>query len=240
MTREEYINKVLEQYRLVKVLAEKNGCKALQLRHKTQERDMVLHSFPKVLSVYETLCHVRHENLPEIYDSVILEDGQIVLEEFINGITVAEVLETGLYKPSGAKKILLSVCNALDYLHSQGIIHRDIKPENIIVSENGRIVLIDFNISRIQKPNGKDTEVMGTVGYASPEQMGMAQSDERTDIYAMGVLMNVMLTGMHPCESIPKGLFGRIIKKCTNINPDLRYQDVCDFKKALSLLLIFK
>lgn len=65
---------------------------------------------------------------------------------------------------------------------------------------------------------------MGTVGYASPEQLGLSQSDPRTDIYAVGVMLNVMLTGKHPSEQLARGRAGRIVRRCTRINPDERYQ----------------
>ncbi len=203
------------------------------LRHKKINKDIVLHSFPEIIPAYELLCEITHENLPVIYDAVNLEDGQIVLEEFIDGITVADILETGKYRYIGAKRVIVSVCNALDVLHKRGIIHRDIKLENIIIDKNGRVVLIDFNTSRKLNNANKDTVIMGTVGYASPEQLGVTQSDPRTDIYALGVLLNVMLTGKHPCEQLAKGKASRIINKCTHINPEQRFQTVEDLIKVL-------
>ena len=223
-TREQYIEKLLENYRLVSVLADKNDCKVLRLRHKQLNRDLVLRSFQKVVAAYEILCGISTENLPEIYDAITLDDGQIVLEEFISGMTVADVMKGGNYRYRGAKRVLTSVCNALDILHKNNIVHRDIKPENIIISDDGRVVLIDLNISRKVTTNTKDTVIMGTVGYASPEQLGVTGSDARTDIYAMGVLLNVMLTGKHPSETLAHGRSGKIVKKCTDISPDNRYQ----------------
>ena len=113
-----------------------------------------------------------------------------------------------------------------------GTCHRAVCKANII-DNNGRVFLIDFNASRKLNNATKDTVVMGTVGYASPEQLGVAQSDPRTDIYALGVLLNVMLCGKHPCEQLVKGKAGRIVNKCTNINPDQRYQTVDSLIKAL-------
>ena len=233
MTRQEHINSILKIYRLVKVLADKNGCKTLHLRHKELGRDMVLHSFPESIKAYEVLCRFRHENLPLIYDVFELDDGQVVLEEYIDGLTVAQVLETGLYRYKGAKKVISDLCEGLEFLHENGIVHRDIKPENVVIDKNGRVVLIDFNASRQLKLVGKDTVVMGTVGYAPPEQLGIAQSDQRTDIYSMGIMLNVMLTGKHPCEGIAKGRPGNIINKCTNIDPTQRYDSVKELKSAL-------
>jgi serine/threonine protein kinase len=196
----------------------------LRLRNKENGTDIVLRSFPKHSDAYEILCNVRCENLPEIYDAIDIDDGQIVLEEYIDGITVAEVMQTGKYHYRGAGKILRDVCNALTVLHKRGIIHRDIKPENVMVERSGRVVLIDFNASRKESTAGKDTVIMGTVGYASPEQLGLSQTDVRTDIYAAGVLLNVMLTGKHPTECFARGRAGRIVRKCTALNPEDRYQ----------------
>ncbi len=233
MTREEYIKNLLSVYSLVGVLSEKNDCQVLRLRNKQTGRDLVLRSFPKALDAYETLCGIRCENLPEIYDAISLDDGQIVLEEYIDGITVAEVMQAGKYRYWGAKKVLLGICNALRVLHSRSIIHRDVKPENVMVDGNGRVVLIDFNASRKESAAGKDTKIMGTVGYAAPEQLGLSQSDARTDIYATGVLLNVMLTGKHPTEAFPRGRAGRIVRKCTALNPANRYQSAKELAAKL-------
>lgn len=233
MTADAYIKILLDNYSLVAVLSEKNDCKVLRLRNKQNGRDLVLRSFPKYLEAYETLCGIRCENLPEIYDAITLEDGQIVLEEYIDGITIAEVMQAGKYRYWGARKVMLGICNALTVLHSRGIIHRDIKPENVMIDENGRVVLIDFNASRKESAAGKDTKIMGTVGYAAPEQLGLSQSDARTDIYAAGVLLNVMLTGKHPTEAFARGRIGRVIRKCTALNPDDRYQSADKLALAL-------
>ncbi len=226
ITREQYIENIFKNYQLVSVLSNKNDCKVLHLRHKTLNRDLVLHSFPKTVIAYKFLCGIIAKNLPEIYDCITLSDGQIVLEEFISGITVADVMKSGNYRYRGAKRVLTGVCNALKVLHQNNIVHRDIKPENIIISDTGNVFLIDLNISRKTSEKSRDTVVMGTVGYASPEQLGVTASDARTDIYAIGVLLNVMLTGKHPSETIVKGKAGRIVKKCTDISPDNRYQTV--------------
>lgn len=233
MTRETYIKNLLSSYSLVAVLSEKNECQVLRLRNKATGQDLVLRSFPKHIDAYEVLCAISCENLPEVYDAIDVDDGQIVLEEYIDGITVADVMQTGKYHYWGAKKVLCAVCNALSVLHNRGIIHRDIKPENVMVEKTGRVVLIDFNASRKESAAGKDTVIMGTVGYASPEQLGLSQTDARTDIYAAGVLLNVMLTGKHPTECFAKGRAGRIVRKCTALNPDNRYQSAERFALAL-------
>lgn len=233
MTSKEYIKQILEMFTLVSVLSEKNDCRVLRLRHRKTNQDLVLRSFPKPVEAYELLCGICCRNLPLIYEVISTRDGQIVLEEYIDGLTVAQVLETGTYHPRGAKKVMVGVCAALTVLHDRGIIHRDVKPENVLVDTQGRVVLIDFNASRKVSLCSKDTVIMGTVGYASPEQLGLSQSDARTDIYAAGVLMNVMLTGKHPTQGYAKGHAGAVIRKCTALNPEDRYQSAQKLSAAL-------
>lgn len=233
MTREQYISKLFSIYSLVSVLSNKNDCKVLRIRNKSSQKDMVLRSFPKQLQAYEELYELKFDNLPLIFDVINLEDGQIVLEEFIDGITIAQVMETGHYRYSGAKKVLKDVCKALSILHQRNLVHRDVKPENVLVTKQGRVILIDFNASRKISSSNKDTVIMGTVGYASPEQLGLSQSDARTDIYAAGVLLNVMLTGKHPSEKMACGKAGHIVRKCTSINPNERYQTIEKLSNSL-------
>ena len=118
-------------------------------------------------------------------------------------------------------------------LHSLGAVHRDIKPENVII-RGSEAVLIDFDASRLFKDgNPADTQVLGTTGYAAPEQYGIAQTDERADIYSMGVLLNVMLTGRHPSKELAGGRLGRVVQKCTMVNPSKRYKNVLYLMETL-------
>ena len=224
MTREEYITNLKSTFAVIEVMSTKNNGKVLQLRHRQTGKDMVLRSYPHPITAYETLVKIRCANLPEIYDAIVVEDGQIVLEEHISGMTVAQIMDMSRYHKQGARRVMTSLCHAMSVLHSRGLVHRDIKPENVIVSDNGRVVLIDFNASRHAGDGNRDTVIMGTVGYVSPEQLGISQTDARTDIYAAGVLYNVMLTGQHPSVSIASGRAGRIVRKCTAVNPNDRYQ----------------
>lgn len=233
MTREAYVKDLLKTYQLIHVLADKNDCRVMHLRHRQLGRDLVLRSFPAPVTAYEVLCRYRCENLPEVYDVITLEDGQVALEEFIDGITLAEMLETKRYRYGDAKKVMVAVCNGLSLLHRRQLVHRDVKPENIMITAHGRVVLIDLNASRQLSENNRDTVIMGTVGYASPEQLGVLQSDARTDVYAAGVLLNVMLTGKHPSERIPRGRIGKVIRRCTNINPADRFSSVDKLREAL-------
>ena len=233
MTQQELLTALLNTYHLVRVMADKNDCRVLRLRHKDLGRDIVVRQLPFPVATYATLCDLLCENLPQVYDVIDTDDGQTVLEEYVEGVTVAELAECGRIRYAQAVKILRGVCHALSVLHEKGFVHRDVKPENVVVRPNGQAVLIDLNISRKVSNAGRDTVIMGTVGYASPEQLGLTQSDARTDIYACGVLLNVMLTGKHPSEQLARGRAGRIVRRCTAVNPDDRYLSAKRLAQAL-------
>lgn len=234
MTSKEYLEIIKTQYGTAGILSDKNASRSFVLRHKELGRKIVLRLFDDPLPVYSFLKTISFENLPTVYDIISLDDGQAVLEEYIEGLSVAQVLENGFYTYSGARKVLCGVCDALRVIHSADFVHRDIKPENVMISGNGTVKLIDFNASRVIKPNAKsDTVAIGTLGYASPEQLGLSQSDSRTDIYALGVLLNVMLTGEHPSKRLADGWAGKIVLKCTQIDPNERYQSVDELKREL-------
>lgn len=233
MTREQWLDDLRTRYGLVEVLSTKNDCKVLRLRHRQTGRDLVVRSFPRHLDAYEQLVKIRCQNLPQVWDAIDLEDGQVVLEEYIPGMTVDQVMLTGKYRKQGVRHVMASLCHAMGVLHNRGLVHRDIKPENIIISDEGHVVLIDFNASRSVGEGSRDTVVMGTVGYVAPEQLGLSQTDGRADIYAAGVLYNVMLTGQHPSVEIARGKAGRIVRKCTALNPDERYQTAEALLRAL-------
>ena len=162
------------------------------------------------------------------------QDGKLlVLEEYIQGDSLDDLLRYSLLDARQTKDIALQLCEALWVLHRLGAVHRDVKPENILM-RGSDAVLIDFDASRIQKADRRtDTTVLGTTGYAAPEQYGMSQTDARTDIYALGVVINVMLTGEHPSRRLAKGHMGRVVRRCTMMSPDQRYRDIPHLMEAL-------
>jgi len=231
MKCEDFMALLWEQYRPICVLSHKNGATVWRARHKVLFRDVIVRQYTAPVPAYELLKSFCHENLPDILDSVPCEDGHIVLEEYINGISVADV--SGKYTYRGAKTVVIGVCNAVHSLHMRNIIHRDIKPENVLIASDGTVKLIDLNASRTPSGKTRDTVMLGTLGYASPEQLGVCESDARSDIYAIGVLLNVMLTGQHPSRCLAKGRAGRIVQKCTMIAPESRFSSVQELMKAL-------
>lgn len=183
-------------------------------------------------NTYKLLKENKHNNICNVIEVFEFEDTCVVIEEYIQGISLFELLEEkktlSIWE---TKKIISQICDGLLFLHKHNIIHRDINPNNIMIDNNGNVKIIDFDISRNVKKNAShDTAILGTVGYAAPEQFGFAQSDERTDIYALGVLANVMLTGMLPNEKICDGRMGKVIKKAVRTDLKSRYKNISDFK----------
>lgn len=187
--------------------------------------------------IYETIKNINSKNIPKIYEILENEDKLIIIEEFINGYTLQEILEKeNKLDEKEVIKYMISLCDALNEIHrlSPPIIHRDIKPANIIISNDNILKLIDFDISRTYKDGeNMDTTLLGTKGYASPEHFGFDQTDCRSDIYAVGVMMNVLTTGKHIKEELNNTLLKDIIKKCTNISAQKRYGNVTQLKLEL-------
>ncbi|MBQ8803870.1 MAG: serine/threonine protein kinase [Tyzzerella sp.] len=166
---------------------------------------------------------------PQLFD-VIEENGKyIIIEEYVNGVTLEEYMMGEALSEEKAVKIGRQVCKALIDLHHAEpmIVYRDLKAENIMVTSNDDVKLVDFNISRtFQEGKKRDTVLLGTAEYAAPEQFGYFQTDNRTDIYAFGVLFNYMLTGKFPIEYITEGKYADLVQKCIELEPSKRYQEI--------------
>ena len=189
-----------------------------------------------LVNTYRCLINNKHKNISNIVEIYEQEDSLTVITEYINGETLSDILKKqGTLSESETKNIIGQISDGLIFLHKLNIIHRDINPNNIMITNDGIVKIIDFDISRsVKKSASNDTAVLGTVGYAAPEQFGFAQSDSRTDIYALGVLANVMLTGEIPGLKQYDGKLGKVIKKATMIDADIRYKSVAQFKTAFT------
>lgn len=211
--------------------ASERGCVYL-VRDKETHTRYIYRVFNGSGEVYRRMHGIDCPHLPAIHE-VKEENGTVhVLEEYVQGDTLAFLLEGKPLAAAQATQIIIQLCYALHILHGIGVIHRDIKPANIIM-RGSDAVLIDFDASRLRKAaNTTDTQVMGTTGYAAPEQYGFTQTDARTDIYALGILLNEMLTGQHPSRQLAEGDFRPVIQKCTQINADQRYSSVMELAAA--------
>lgn len=205
------------------------------LRHRDSGERFICRDFAGSAEIYRKLLTVECPYLPRIWEAAEADGRVLVLEEYLKGDRLDKVIEEALLSAKDTRKIALNVCRALYVLHGLGIVHRDVKPENILLCEN-RAVLLDLDASRTEKADRKkDTEALGTAGYAAPEQFGISQTDGRADIYALGITMNLMLTGAHPSVRLADGRMGRIISRCTMTQPAKRYQTVRQLMEVLAL-----
>lgn len=223
-----------EEYNFVKRIKQNEKSEIVLLENKASHSRVIKRTFFGNAEVYKALLNHRIGGIPKIFDITEKEDTVTVFEEYIDGMTLSTLLQEELYNEKSVRKFISELCDILSILHGHNIIHRDIKPENIMIDKAQNVKLIDFDSARIYKPYyPKDTEYLGTVGYAAPEQYGDTQTDSRTDIYAVGVLMNVLLTGKTPSVQLYSGSLGNVIEKCIQVNPDKRYQTTEELKKAL-------
>lgn len=181
---------------------------------------------------YSSLKAMGKSLWPEVIYCAENEAYTIVVEEFINGKSFEELLENKRYlTETRAKALLLQLCDGLIMLHRKGIIHRDIKPSNIILQAIGGhdfVRLIDYDAARIVKEEQKeDTRLLGTKGYAPPEQYGYGQTDQRSDIYSLGITFKEMLGENY------NGWLRSILQKCTEVDARSRYQTVTELKSDL-------
>ena len=185
-----------------------------------------------VKPLYEILKNENLPYVPEIYRLVEFEEKFFVVEEYISGLTLEELLQYNENFPENdVADIMRQMCECLMILHAYNIIHRDIKPSNIMLTRDGVIRLIDFGISRIAKDDSDtDTKYLGTRGYAPPEQFGFGQTDARSDIYSLGVLTQRLLGKDY------KGWLKEIINRCTQFDPENRYNTAEELLDELNRL----
>lgn len=222
-----------QKYDTVRKIKESERGQVLLVRHRASRTRYIFRHFYGSSEVYQKLLTISCPNLPQIMDVGKRDGRTAVLEEYVTGDTLGNILEGGLLTAAEAKQITRQLCSALWVLHSMGVVHRDVKPDNVII-RGKEAVLIDFDAARTYKNTiVQDTQILGTTGFAAPEQYGLSQSDGRADIYALGILLNLMLTGEHPSRKLVGGRMGRIVQRCTMVNPNKRYKNVLHLMEVL-------
>lgn len=191
--------------------------------------------------VYQALMELKIPNVPRIQALFEAEDHLIVIEEYIHGESLEKRMKScGIMQEEEVGRIMMAVCDILQKLHEHQppIVHRDIKPSNIMLSQDGVVKLVDFNAAK-EYADGKneDTRLIGTQDFAAPEQYGFGQSSPQTDIYALGVTMNYLLTGDYPKNQLWNGRLKTVIRKCIQINPKERYTGVLQLKTAIETVM---
>lgn len=196
--------------------------------HLVKEKETGKFFVRKVMKGHHPICltlqDCPHPCLPKIYEVVITDETTTIIEEYIEGPSLGGVNLSGKQFTG----VVRDLCLVLEFLHGKGIIHRDIKPSNIIYTESGHICLIDFDAAREPKENREqDTRLLGTRGYAPPEQYGFSQTDVRTDIYSLGITLEQILQ-----DRFQRLRYKRRLRKCTELDPNKRYQSIRQVKRA--------
>lgn len=195
------------------------------------------------------LWSLNHANLPAFTGFFTEGQRYFMVMEYIDGATLEELLEQNR-GPFPERRVLgwaRQLCDVLEYLHGQNppIIFRDMKPGNIMLTRDGHIKLIDFGIARLFRPStSKDTQLLGTPGFAPPEQYGKAQTDERSDIYSFAITLFQLLTDTLPETGFSlkdvrainpaiSPVVARALEKAAALSPDDRFDTVAEFRRAL-------
>ena len=209
----------------------------------------------------QSAAGLTHPNIVNVFDVGNDEGVYYIVMELIEGITLKDYIsKKGKLSIKDATSIAIQVSMGLEAAHSHGIVHRDVKPQNIIISTDGKVKVTDFGIARAASSNTISSNVMGSVHYSSPEQVRGGYSDEKSDIYSLGITLYEMVTGVVPFdgdttvaiaikhlqeEMIPPSTYTpelpfsleRIIEKCTQKSVDRRYRNmsevIADLKHSL-------
>ena len=195
----------------------------------------------------EMMKRLKHPNLPAIVDVIEQKESLLIVMDYIEGRSLEDIVqEYGPQEETLVVKWAKQLCDVLHYLHTQTppIIYRDMKPSNVMLKPDGNVMLIDFGAAREYKAtNLKDTVLLGTKGYAAPEQYRSdGQSDARTDIYSLGVMVFRLLSGTEPvmlcpireiCPNVSVGI-EKILLKCTRVAKRERYQSAAQLYDAFS------
>ncbi len=221
----------------------------------------------------KAIALLSHPNIVKIYDVGFTEKVQFIVMEYVDGITLTDYIEQqGLLKWRDAVHFVVQILRALQHAHDRGIVHRDVKSQNVMLLSDGSIKVMDFGIARFNRENNKtmSEKTIGSVHYISPEQARGDITDERSDIYSVGVALYEMLTGKKPFDgdtpvaialmhmqstptkptdinsTIPEGL-EQIILRAMQKEPNARYQtagemikDLEEFKRDPSIIFEYK
>ncbi|MBM3239225.1 serine/threonine protein kinase [Candidatus Poribacteria bacterium] len=214
-----------------------------------QERQAGIDLF---LKEAQRLAVLGHPMVVKVFDFFIEGNNYYLVMEYVDGQTLESILNisSGGLPEAQIVDWAIKICNVLEYLHTQNppVIFRDLKPGNIMLTQTGRLKLIDFGIAREFKASAtKDTTLLGSPGYAPPEQYGKGQTDARSDIYSLGAMLHQLLTKRDPADSpfmfpplrslnsAVSGNMESIVAKCLQIDKAQRYQTIAEVRDALRL-----
>jgi len=216
----------LSKYEELSVLSDTKKCRTSLMRNKDTGELVVKKEMGKEsFSVYSLLKSIKNKNLIKVLECFRDEDKTIEIEEYVNGKRLDDYFREKKATLEQVVDVGIALCEGLAPMHKLNLVHRDIQPKNIIITNEGSLKIIDFDISRKENENAThDTTLLGTVGYAAPEQYGFAQTTNRSDIYSIGGVLKELSSFSE---------LDKIIAKCMEMDPANRYENVEQLKNEL-------
>lgn len=241
---ETYPAELTGQYQILECMSTAEGQETLLGLSRENNQKVVIKRYDTTGSLYQSdkipdTSDLSCKGIPRCIEQIRTADARYVVREYIEGENLAQYAREHRFHEAEIIQTGLQLSGILTCLHGRKnpIVHRDIKPENIIMQNDGSVSLIDFGISREYKNDQKsDTVVVGTRQYAAPEQYGFQQTDNRSDIYSLGMVLAWMLYGKAEMPDKPAGKLEKIIQKCTAFAPKDRYQSAEELGKDLQKL----
>ena len=236
----EYSPELRDGYELLECFSDREDMSTFLARNLDTGKLCVVKCYLKENVLYghsepEPLRRLDAAPLPRFLAEYRNDRMRCVLREYIPGESLDTLAEKKRFSEEEVLKIGVQLCRQLDVLHSMDppVIHRDIKPQNVVLREDGTAVLIDFGIARVHTEKETDTVAFGTQGFAPPEQYGFAQTDARSDIYSLGILLCWLLHRQIKPERENRSPLEKVIARCTAFDPEKRFADVRQVERAL-------
>ncbi len=203
-----------------------------------------------------TMAKMNHPNIVAVFDFGTTAEGHLFfVMEFVEGTTLHHLIKSTGLKPPQTFEIIVGVCEALNYAHTEGVVHRDVKPANVLVDVRGRVKVTDFGLARFNSPSAAEQAgytmtgtVLGTPDYMAPEQKRGMHVDHRADIYSLGVMLYEML-----CGHVPQGVFDlpsrlisvdervdQVVSRAMQQEPNRRYQNTAEMKHEVQTIRLAK
>lgn len=236
----EYPRELTQHYELLECFSEKENVRTLLASNRDNGELCVVKCYLRENPLFdrsepEALRRIDTAPMPRFLAEYRSEQMRCVLREYVPGETLSQLAREQSFTEQDVIGIGLQLCDQLRSLHGMEppVIHRDIKPQNVVIRPDGTAVLIDFGIARVRTEKDTDTVAFGTQGFSPPEQYGFAQTDARSDIYSLGILLYWLL---HDETKVPHGSCSeleKVIARCVFFDPDKRFDNVEQVKRAL-------
>ena len=219
-------------YNKIRLIHSGNTTEIWLVKENSTNQEYVLKIIKRIGTPYPQMLKLRQSNLPILHYVAETDNVTYVIEEYLQGMNLQEYFDRyGSLNENTVCQYAMEMCDCLELLHSHHILHRDIKPSNLFLTDDHRMKLIDFDAGRVGKADkDNDTQIIGTPGFASPEQYGFQQTDERTDIYSLGLTLQMLLG-----YDTYKGFMLPILKRCTEFDPSKRYASARKLRQAIKI-----